>query len=83
MDCRKYTNGKLHKHSITGVCIYLDKTEAPKGYYAVEKDSIKSNENVCHFCEWRKDCNANVCSCMSYNRKDGVGVFFKKLSPSS
>ena len=56
---------------------YVDEAEAPEGYYAVPKSSIKSNENVCNHCDWRSDCNKKVCSCMSYDRKDEVGVIFK------
>lgn len=66
---------------------FVNPSEAPKGYYAVSKKSfydlvgIKPRvTNICTECDWRKDCSASVCSCMSYNRKDKMSVVFKKLS---
>jgi hypothetical protein len=75
----------------------VDKKEAPEGYYPVPKDDVQPNsfsvtsssrqkqDNICNYCEWRKECCALVkdskyVSCMSYNRKDGIGVVFKKAS---
>ena len=65
------------------------KTDAPEGFYPVSKDTIvEGNGNVCNFCEWRKQCNAFSSlsekekaqgSCMSYSRKDGIGVIFKNI----
>jgi len=30
--------------------------EAPKGFYAVLKSSIKGDANLCRSCDWRKTC---------------------------
>ena len=58
---------------------HIDITEAPQDYYPVLKDSITENKNVCHFCDWRSNCKATVCSCMADKRKDKQSVYFKKL----
>lgn len=58
----------------------IDSSNAPEGYYPAPKDSVrKGNVNICTECDWRKDCAARVCSCMSYERNDGVSVVFKKV----
>lgn len=62
--------------------VFIDQTEAPEGFVAVPKDTLKFGNipNICTVCEWRKGCietNGSV-SCMSDKRKDGIGVFFKK-----
>lgn len=52
----------------------LDPTEAPKGYYAVAKQSLRQEDgNLCQFCDWRKTCQNPATDftapghrCMSY-----------------
>lgn len=57
----------------------VDPNEAPNGFYALSKREIperagaRRDENICHFCDWRKECNDdNVTKaihnhrCMSY-----------------
>lgn len=59
----------------------VDVNDAPKGFHPVSINTVlapNSNENKCNHCDWRKNCSATICSCMSYKRKDGVGVVFKK-----
>ena len=79
-----YSNPKLiycRKLNSTNQEAMIDKNESPDGFYPIPKDSLNhTNENVCHFCDWRKECDARICSCMSYSRADGIGVFFKKKS---
>lgn len=64
---------------------FVSQEETPEGYKAVPKDDVvdplgmNANMNVCSKCDWRKVCQvAPTVSCMSYSRKDGVGVVFKK-----
>lgn len=58
--------------------------ESPAGYYPVSKESVRQqvgenrNKNICISCDWRKGCDALICSCMSYRREDGMSVVFKK-----
>ena len=74
-------NGKVRKHSITGIAVTLDVKDAPEGYTAVDADCVVvENVNMCKSCDWKKDCNAKICSCMRYNRKDDCNVIFKKVS---
>jgi hypothetical protein len=70
--------GNPRKHSITGIPVNLNVNEAPEGYTAIAKCMITSNENVCHFCDCRKECNVIFSPCMSYSREDKISVFFKK-----
>lgn len=68
--------------------LFIDIDEAPDGYIAVAKKDFrpildlssdsKRNENICNLCDWRIDCDKLVCSCMSYDREDGIGVVFKR-----
>lgn len=61
----------------------IDKTEAPNGFYAFPKDFVET-PNVCNICDAKQLCQENKDDwclnnrCMSYSRKDGVGVVFKK-----
>ena len=57
----------------------IDVSESPQGYYPVLKNELKTDDNICNHCDWRRDCSATICSCMSYRRKDKQAVFFKKL----
>jgi hypothetical protein len=57
----------------------MNSNEAPKGYYPMLKESLSSSDNVCNHCDWRSDCTKAICSCMAYDRKDGVGVIFKEI----
>lgn len=66
-------------------------TQTPEGYYTILKNEIpgrygaQRNENVCNFCDWRKDCQANIdnaCKkypCVSYKRNDERAVIFKRI----
>lgn len=61
----------------------LDASDAPQGYVAVPKDVVQppsnnSYPNICRECDWRSECNARQFSCMSYARKDKIGVVFKR-----
>jgi hypothetical protein len=59
---------------------YVDKNNAPAGYYPVPKAEIGNRfGNICRACEWRPDCDGSVCSCMADKRPDGIGVVFKKI----
>jgi hypothetical protein len=66
------------KLTLYGQTVMVDHEDAPKGYYPVPKDAVPQYENICRACDWRPDCNAKICSCMSYNRADGISVVFKK-----
>ena len=66
---------------------YIDINESPDGYIAVAKKDFRPiggissgnrNENICRKCDWRSDCDKSVCSCMSYDRVDGISVVFKR-----
>jgi hypothetical protein len=58
--------------------IMVDSDDAPEGYIAVPKSSIQNHgKNLCESCDWREICSATICSCMSYGRKDAIGVVFK------
>ena len=56
--------------------------EAPEGFINLEKKYVET-PNVCNSCDARKLCvenKDNWClnnSCMSFKRKDGIGVIFK------
>lgn len=57
----------------------IDQKETPEGYKAIPKDTLNTTDNICNHCDWRKECQKNASvSCMSYSRKDGIGVLFKK-----
>lgn len=67
---------------------YLNINEAPKGFIA-EKTLPngfimafpKAIVNKCNLCDYRSECirlGKDAFSCMSYARKDGTGVVFKK-----
>ena len=66
---------------------FMDLNEAPKGFFPYPKKEVyvpsptspTGSMNLCIACDWRSKCDAKVCSCMSYNRKDGISVVFKKL----
>jgi hypothetical protein len=64
---------------------YVSQEETPGGYKAVPKDDVvdplgmNANANVCTKCDLRKECQVKSLNCMSYNRKDGVGVVFQKV----
>ena len=60
-----------------GQTVMVDHNDAPKGYYPVPKDTLHQTGNICKACDWRPDCDAKICSCMSYNRADGISVVFK------
>lgn len=57
--------------------------EAPVGFYAKEKEF--KGYNICRDCEARSLCQKNENNwcienpCMSYSRKDGESVLFKKV----
>ena len=65
--------------------------EAPMGFTTLLKDELpgrtgdRRNENICNWCDARKLCQENKDNwcvknpCMSYKRKDGRGVVFKKF----
>ncbi len=59
----------------------IDQTDVPDGYKAVPKSELKygRGDNICNYCDWRKDCDSRICKCGSHSRKDKVGVFFKKI----
>jgi hypothetical protein len=75
----------IPRPTVLGLETMTDKKDAPDGYRPVPKDSLVCDSrgnvsgNICNHCDWRKDCDAKKFSCMSYNRKDGIGVFFKKI----
>jgi len=60
--------------------------QLPSGFYLAEKSEVSSwgSENICHFCDFRKRCIAGTDGdldnypCMSYSRRDGRSVLFKK-----
>ena len=64
----------------------LNEKEAPAGFYAEKKPAFSEvNQSICRACDWREHCcdpstNFNLPhhKCMSYARRDGVGVIFKK-----
>ena len=80
VDRQKYLY-TFHLITVTGQYTLIDQKETPNGYKAIPKDSIDTSYgNICNHCEWRKECQKNASvSCMSYNRKDGIGVLFKKI----
>jgi len=65
----------------------VNKNEAPAGFYATEKPPFsKVQQSICRICDWREQCcnpstdfSLPQHKCMSYARKDGVGVIFKKV----
>ena len=60
---------------------YVDKNNAPAGFYPIPKLSLTENQlsqNICRACDWRPECSGSVCSCMSDKRPDGISVVFKK-----
>lgn len=67
----------------TPIDTLIDKKEAPEGFVPVSKFEIKGNENVCNYCDWRRQCVENIdnaCQkypCVSTRRKDGQAVIFK------
>lgn len=70
--------GRMAEHHLNKV----DRAEAPAGYYAYPKSACSHERgNLCRQCDWREDCTASVMSCMSYGRKDGVSVVFKRVNP--
>jgi len=66
--------------------------QIPDGFTILSKDNLpgrfgaQRNENVCNWCDARKQCQENKdnwCdryTCMGYARKDGHSVVFKRLS---
>ena len=63
--------------------VLIDKNDAPDGYEPIPKNAVvregsNRNVNICRSCDWRPDCDGNKYSCMSYKRKDGIGIVFKK-----
>lgn len=70
-----------------GESVMIEKGDAPEGYIAIPKSAIQSehdpfnfNQNYCNFCDHRKPCIDGVIHpCMSYARKDGISVLFKKV----
>jgi hypothetical protein len=62
----------------------LDAKEAPEGYVAVEKETVRqypTTPNWCSLCEYRKTCQTAVVlpPCRTDTRKDGCSVVFKRL----
>ena len=64
--------------------VMIDKTDAPKGFYPIPKDSVYNPEslthmypNICMACDWRPDCSG-VHPCMTDKRADGISVVFKR-----
>jgi len=58
---------------------YINSSDSPEGYHPIPKDTVPQYKNICEFCDWRKDCNGFLFSCMADKRKDGIGVVFKKI----
>lgn len=58
----------------------INHKDAPPGFYPISKNEIPgyAGDNICRYCDWRPDCSAAICSCMSYRRQDGIGVIFKR-----
>lgn len=72
--------------NFTTIKNFVNQDECPEGFKAIPKDDVvppfgeNKNLNVCTKCDWRKQCQANASvPCMSYARKDGVGVVFQKV----
>lgn len=76
----------------------LNPQEAPDGYYAVLKDTLKDSNgwarNFCMDCDWRPDCDIRIMRCVDYDiiehdtgrtifgRQDGCSVVFKRVPPN-
>jgi hypothetical protein len=70
----------------------MDPNEAPEGYIAVLKDDVKrGDENICHFCDWRPQCQDKSTDfsdsnnrCMSYGViSDKTGETIQRKDESS
>ena len=65
----------------------LNKNEAPAGFYATPKPSFTDvGQSICRVCDWRIQCCDPLTDfslpqhkCMSYARRDRVGVIFKRV----
>jgi hypothetical protein len=53
----------------------IDKTDAPKGYYAARAKVRLS----CDECELQEAASCHTRRCMAHERKDGRDVIFRKL----
>ncbi len=58
----------------------IDQSNTPIGMVASLKADVKSHDNICNHCDYRRrgcqDGGPNLIRCMSYSRPDGASVIF-------
>jgi hypothetical protein len=43
--------------------------EAPSGFYAVPKDSLRTSDNICNHCDWRQQCGDEQTDLLAYGHR--------------
>jgi hypothetical protein len=62
----------------------IDQSNSPEGMTSIRKAELKTTENICNHCDYRRvGCQQGgqqMIRCMPWARPDGVSVLFKRVA---